>query len=141
MMKALNRDRLLLLLKSILLVIGVWVGWNQLWIATKAIFVFRNDEPALSWVFVLSGPLSVLPASFLAVFEPKYGVPWLVLGSLISSIAIAVAIYIEEGMLSSAIYPIAHYSLPMFALGIFALFIWKLGKNRVVHAIRKDGVQ
>jgi len=125
-MKILKRDRLLLLLRLILLVIGVWVGWNQFRIAGKAIFVFRNNEPLSSWVFVLVGPMSVLPASILAVFEPKYGGTWLILGSIISSLALLA----EVKELSSAMYTLTHYTLPMFALGVFALIIWKTGQNR-----------
>jgi hypothetical protein len=53
-------------------------------LALKAMFVFRSDEPASTWNFIVSGPLSTLPAVIVSYFWPKIGGTWLIAGSVLS---------------------------------------------------------
>ena len=55
-------------LKYILLLAGIVLGCAHLWLALKAMFVFRNDEPSSTWNFIISGPLSTLPAVIVSYF-------------------------------------------------------------------------
>jgi hypothetical protein len=70
--------------KYILLAIGILVASSHLWLGLKAIFVFRNNEPLSTWIFVLLGPLSTLPAVVVGFFWPKIGGTWLIIGSILS---------------------------------------------------------
>src|SRR6266702_8468868 len=112
--------------KAILLAIGLWIGGEQLWVASKAIFVARNDEPIWFWIWVLSGPVSVLPASILATFKPKDGGAWLVLGAIASlpTSFLAIAAHKSEEALPVASDIFVRYGLSMFALGIGSLIVW-----------------
>ena len=61
-------------------VLGIW----HLGMGSRAVFVFRGDEPLSSWVWMLSGPLSTLPAVALAIFTRRWSAAWLVTAGLIS---------------------------------------------------------
>lgn len=103
------------------LIIGILIGIAHLKVGIKTAFVFSVNEPILAWVFVLSGPLSTLPAAIVAFFWPKIGGMWLVVGSLLSLIAVAI-LGVEGGDLKNIIvrYFIS-YSTPMLMLGLVAL--------------------
>ena len=73
-----------LFLKYILLLAGIALGCAHLWLALKAMFVFRNDEPSSTWNFIMSGPLSTLPAVIVSYFWPTIGDTWLIVGSVLS---------------------------------------------------------
>ena len=58
------------------IILGVWhhqIGGRALW-------VFRNDEPVSSWVTILAGPLTTLPATLLAGWRRQWGAYWLIAG-------------------------------------------------------------
>ena len=61
-------------------VLGIW----HLGMGGRALFVFRSDEPFSSWVWVLSGPLSTLPAVALAIFSRRWSATWLITAGVIS---------------------------------------------------------
>jgi hypothetical protein len=71
-------------LRYILLLAGIVLGCAHLSLALKAMFVFRSDEPASTWNFIVSGPLSTLPAVIVSYFWPKIGGTWLIAGSVLS---------------------------------------------------------
>jgi hypothetical protein len=75
-------------MKRILVVVvtiaGMVLGLWHLWFAAQAIFVFRSGEPWTSWVFMLSGPVSTLPAVLLSLFLRRAAGYWLIAGSLVS---------------------------------------------------------
>lgn len=130
-MESKNRDHLLLLLKWLFLVIGIWIGWKQLWVAVEAIFVAWNDEPVSFWIWVLTGPSAILPLSILAADKPKYGGLLLVTCAIVSFFAAAfyiVATKPEEALQGTS-YIFVHYSLPMLVLGIVAFFVRKWGRD------------
>jgi len=131
-MKSKRSDHLLLLWKWLFLVIGIWIGWKQLWVAVEAIFVARNDEPVSFWIWMLTGPLAILPLSILAAEKPKVGGLWLITCAIVSYFAAAfsiVAIKPEE-VLQGASYIFVHYSLPMLVLGVAAFLVWKWRRDR-----------
>lgn len=61
-------------------ILGIW----HLGMGGRALFVFRNDEPLSSWVWVFSGFISTLPAAALAIFSRRWSAGWLIMGGLIS---------------------------------------------------------
>jgi hypothetical protein len=64
------------------------IGWYHLRMGMKAIFVFRNNEPLFSWIGIIAGPLSTLPATIVAFFKRKLGGYWLIAGGFISFVSI-----------------------------------------------------
>ena len=62
------------------MVIGLWHAQ----LGAKALFIVRNDEPYSSWIAVLCGPLSTLPAVALGILTRRWGAAWLVAGALVS---------------------------------------------------------
>ena len=67
-----------------LILIGVVVGIFHLQEGIMAIFVFKNNEPISSWIFMISGPLSTLPATITAYFNKRIGGWWLIFSGIIS---------------------------------------------------------
>jgi hypothetical protein len=65
---------------------AIVLGWYHLRQALRAIFVFKNDEPLASWVCIISGPLSTLPA-IASIFNKKVGGYWLISGGAISALS------------------------------------------------------
>jgi hypothetical protein len=51
-----------------------------------SIFVFKENEPLLSWVRMLSGPISTLPATITAIFDRRLGGYWLISGGELSGL-------------------------------------------------------
>ena len=103
--------------KYTLLLAGILIGTYHLWLSFKAWFVFRNNEPVSLWIFMFSGPLSTLPASITAFYEPKIGSSWLICGSIISFIFAMVAAG-DERDLDTAVWFLTTYSAPLFVLGL-----------------------
>ena len=67
-----------------ILVVGAILGIWHAGLGGRAIFTFRNDEPVSSWVAMLFGSLSTLPAVVLALFSRPWSAIWLIAGGLIS---------------------------------------------------------
>jgi len=109
--------------------IGILVGIIHFKIGLKAIFVFTNDEPILVWVFALLGPLTTLPAVMLSFLKPKIGGIWLIVGSFLSLLAMAI-LSIERGDLDVILSSLVRYSIPMFTIGIILFF-----KDRIVGRV------
>jgi len=94
------------------LVIGAGIGLLQMKKGLRAIFVFGNNEPISSWVFIISGYVSTLPATVTAFFNMRIGGWWLIIGGLTSSILYLV-IFKDVPNLKYLFTNI----LPMFVLG------------------------
>ena len=107
--------------KYILLLVGIVLGCAHLWLALKAMFVFRSDEPASTWNFIVSGPLSTLPAVIVSYFWPKIGGTWLIVGSVLSFL-FAIASMQTDRNLHDIVWYFTAYSGPMLVLGIGAIF-------------------
>lgn len=73
-----------IMITGALLIIGAGIGLFQMKKGLRAIFVFGNNEPISSWVFILSGYVSTLPATVAAFFNKKIGGWWLIIAGLIS---------------------------------------------------------
>ena len=114
------------ILKYVLLLVGILVGSVHLWLAVKAMFVFRNDEPVSMWIFILTGPLSTLLAVITAFFWPKVGGAWLIFASVLSFTAALANVGINEDF-QEIVWYFTSYSAPMLVLGV-ASFL--LGRSR-----------
>jgi len=90
-------------------------------LALKAMFVFRSDEPASTWHFIVSGPLSTLPAVIVSYFWPKIGGTWLIAGSVLSFL-FAIASMQTDWNLHDIVWYFTLYSGPMLVLGIGTIF-------------------
>jgi hypothetical protein len=108
-------------LRYILLLAGIVLGCAHLWLALKAMFVFRNDEPSSMWNLIMSGPLSTLPAVIVSYFWPKIGGAWLILGSVLSFL-FAIASMQTDRNLHDIVWYFTAYSGPMLVLGIGTIF-------------------
>ena len=111
------------------LIVGILLGLFHLRLAAKALFVFRGDESLLLRLFVLFGPLSTLPASITAFFRPLIGATWLIVGSAVSFLFVVMDER-QEGDFSTLMSILTTYSLPMFALGVALLFIYRMFRDR-----------
>lgn len=90
--------------------LGVW----HLQLGVQAILLFRNGEPLLSWVAMLCGPISTLPAVLLSCVWRKAAGHWLIAGAIISF----VALLIGEGGLTESIRPFVWMvAAPMSLIG------------------------
>ena len=107
--------------KYILLLAGIVLGCAHLWLALKAMFVFRSDEPSSTWNFILSGPLSTLPAVIVSYFWAKIGGTWLIVGSVLSFL-FAIASMQTDRNLHDIVWYFSAYSGPMLVLGIGTIF-------------------
>ena len=94
-----------------ILLVGAGVGWWHARNALTAVMVFRQGEPATSWITVLFGPFSTLPALVASLFSRKVGGYWLIVGSLISLMAFVIES--TENVLPFFLT----VTLPMLALG------------------------
>lgn len=99
------------------IILGVW----HYQIAMRALWVFRNNEPLSSWVSVLAGPVSTLPATLLAVFRRRWGAVWL-LGGALASLGGVVAHELVNGeslaeVATAAVRYSVPISIPMILLG------------------------
>jgi len=108
-------------LKYILLLAGIALGCAHLWLALRAMFVFRNDEPSSTWNFIISGPLSTLPAVIVSYFLPTIGGTWLIVGSVLSFL-FALASMQTDRNLHDIVWYFTAYSGPMLVLGIGTIF-------------------
>jgi hypothetical protein len=105
----------------------------------KAIFVFRNNEPLASWVAIIAGPLSTLPAVFLALFKRKLAGYWLIVGGLISFVAILL-VQTDGDFLSISARVALMILLPMLGLGaVFLLLQKNKESNMPVHSDAPKG--
>src|SRR5262249_24263259 len=61
-------------------------------------WTFRESEPLTSWVIVLAGPASTLPATLLAIRSRRWGAAWLIAGVAVSlaTVVLADALYHES---------------------------------------------
>lgn len=114
-------------IKYSLLVIGIIVGSIHLRMGLKTMFVFSNNEPISTWFFVLSGPLSTLPAVVVSFLWPRVGGTWLIFGSIFSLIAFMVGTMRDT---QSIMWYFINYSAPMFMLGLAAFLQHKVSTKR-----------
>jgi hypothetical protein len=70
----------------LLFALAFGIGVFHLFQGFMSIFVFKENEPILSWVCMLSGPVSTLPATITAIFNRKLGGYWLISGGVLSGI-------------------------------------------------------
>ena len=101
----------------IIILFGVAVGWHHLKQALAVISMFKNNEPILSWVCIVSGPLSTLPAMVVALLKKRIGSYWLFAGSAVSLVAF---IALTRTLIVTPF--LLRITLPMIVLG-YALLV------------------
>ena len=72
----------------LLVLIGLAMGVWHFRLAWVSMFVFRNDEPMSSWVWVYSGLMSTLPLMVLSIWRPRWAAVGLLLGSAVAASAL-----------------------------------------------------
>ncbi|MEO8306259.1 MAG: hypothetical protein ABI724_19270 [Betaproteobacteria bacterium] len=96
--------------------LGIW----HLNIALQAMFLFRSGEPLMSWIAILVGPASTLPAAILALWSSRGGGYWLVAGGVISLMVFAIG---ERGGLENILPFVLRISMPMILSGASIAFL------------------
>lgn len=96
--------------------LGVW----HLALALQAIFVFQTDEPVISWIAILTGPASTLPAALVAVFAERAGGCWLVVAGVLSFLVFAVG---ERGAMENLFPFLSRISIPMILIGAVVIYL------------------
>jgi len=112
-------------LSIVLLSAGVLIGIWHFQFAGRSIFVFRQGEPILSWLAVLCGPASTLPAVITGAFSTRIGGFWLVLGSIVSLVSFSLL----QPLMARDIGFALQFSLPMLLLGIGLILLGRKKKN------------
>ncbi len=109
---------------------GCAVGVLHLWLAATAIFLFKTGEPWTSWVSIICGPVSTLPAVVLSLFNRRAAGIWLIAGSFFSFGAFLMG----EGGVTDNVFPyIWMMAAPMFVMGVIMVMLAKI-KIRDGHA-------
>ncbi|HMH53179.1 MAG TPA: hypothetical protein VK548_23280 [Candidatus Acidoferrum sp.] len=110
-----------------LLVGGALLGIWHAQLGTKAVFTFRNDEPYSSWIGILFGPLSTLPAVALALVSRRWSAAWLVAGGLVSLGVLVVTEVGKGNPAGEAAEFLLHFLFmvagPMIALGLGLVWV------------------
>ena len=92
------------------LVLGIW----HFRLALTSIFLFKAGEPVSSWLAMVTGPCLTLPAILLAIFKERIGGFLLIVGGLVSLIAMTIG----EHLILENIVPFFYMiSAPMVILG------------------------
>lgn len=97
------------------IVLGVW----HLDLALHAIFVFRSSEPLTSWIAILAGPASTLPAAVLALLSNRGGY-WRIGGAVLSFVVFAIG---ERGITENLFPFLLRISVPMLFAGACVLYL------------------
>lgn len=94
------------------------IGIAHLRLGTRAIFLFGQNEPAVSWMFVSFGPLLTLPAVVLSLFYEKAASYFLIAGGIISFISL---VFVEHLDLNGWLMAFSMIYVPMVAIAITLL--------------------
>ena len=108
------------------------VGCIHFDIGLRAIFVFRNNEPLTSWIALIAGPFSTLPATFLALFKRRFGGYWLIAGGLITLAMLFVSkdISFDDVSLLEVAIRVALICLLPIGLGLSFVYLSKEQKQK-----------
>jgi hypothetical protein len=87
----------------------------------KALFVFRNNEPILSLLILIFGPLSTLPALLVGLFWKRFGAIWVLFGSIIS-FSLVILSLLPKRILGIGNYFVM-FSGPMLLIGFILLYL------------------
>jgi hypothetical protein len=116
-MSAITSKRVLGLL---LVLVGSVVGALHIWMAITSVFVFRQDEPISSWITILAGPFSTLPATWTGGFRHRVAAIWLIGGAVVSTL-----FFLPGGGQYLAPFLLA-VAVPMVCLGLGFLYLHKV---------------
>lgn len=111
----------------VLTVAGIALGAWHLRLASQAIFVFRGGEPLTSWIAMLCGPVSTLPAVVLSLFRTRPGAYWLIAGGLVSF----VVFLLGEGGVTENLFPFLRMTTgPMFLIGVAMIILTRKKRHQ-----------
>ena len=100
------------------LVAGAVVGIWHLQLASASIFVFREGEPATSWLAVMLGPGFTLVGTVIAAWNRPIGGLLLIVAAAIASIALGIG----DGPAYGNVLPfLIRVTVPMVAVGATCL--------------------
>jgi hypothetical protein len=122
------------ILMASVFIIGIAVGLIHHRLGMTSIFVFNNNEPLSSWICIISGPMSTLPAVVTALFNKKFAGYWLVLGGIMSFAAFATISPGMEYMLQMLI----RIFIPMILIGVAFIGIASANKNESATHNQED---
>jgi len=111
-----------------LTLVGFAVGIWHAWLAIQAILVFRTGEPATSWIAIVCGPLSTLPAVLLSCFRRRPAGYWLVAAAVTSFLAFLVG---EGGVTENVLPFLRMMAIPMLAIGVTMLLLSRTTRRAV----------
>lgn len=98
-----------------LVLVGIALGIWHLEYALELVFVFREGEPLTSWLTIILGPLTTLPATVIAIFHRPIAGYWLLISGLLSSLTFIVG---ERGLSEYVLPFVLKFSLPMAIVGL-----------------------
>jgi len=105
-----------------ILSVGVALGIWHNFIGVRSLWVFRSGEPLSSWIIILAGPLSTLPATLLAIVRRSWGAAWLIAGGLFSLGVVVITEMANSEVTTEIASAAFRYSetiaLPMVLLGL-----------------------
>ena len=109
-------------LLRVLVAAGIALGLWHLWLAVGAIYVFRESEPAWSWLFILSGPGATMVCVIIAAFRQIAGGYLLIFLAVASTLFLAIATRNASDVMAVDLWRVG---LPMAALGLAFVFVGK----------------
>ena len=114
---------MILIFKRIYLLLGIPIGIWHFYLGTLSIFLFREKEPLLSWLMIISGPILTLPLVLIGLRKPSIAA-WCLFGGAILSL---LSMVISEGLNGEHVAAFALIiSGPMFLLGLVCLIRQKM---------------
>ena len=106
--------------KNIFMAVGIAVGLWHFYVGTISIFVFKENEPLISWFIIASGPLVTLPATLLGIRFARVSATLLICGASLTEILMTICEGLQgEHVLKYGIY----ISLPMYILAFWSLIL------------------
>ena len=105
---------------SAVVAIALMLGAYHLRLAMRALFVFREGEPLASWIAVLTGAASTMPAAILSIFKKKAAGMWLMATAVVSAVATVLS---EPSDTRGIVAVVGVVTLPMIVLGLMLVII------------------
>ena len=120
-----NHTKKLVLLALLLAGFATGIWHHRL--GVRAIFVFKGNEPVFTWIAMIAGPLSTLPATVASIFNRKIGGYWLVGGGFLSLLSISVGGELTTEQIGQWFVMM---SAPMLAIGAGFLLLMKWSASK-----------
>lgn len=107
--------------------VGIALGIVHHMIGVRSLLVFRTAEPLSSWVIILGGPLTTLPAVLLAIFRRSWGAGWLIAGGLFSLSVVIATEFANGGSVATIASEAFQYSITItIPIVVIGMGLWLL---------------